>query len=79
MVYIPNEMLNIIFSYMSSSSALIINEQITYYKNFMSFMKEGYENSINDIENNDEDIEFYETNYEQWKEYSFKEYSINKY
>jgi hypothetical protein len=42
-------------------------------------MKEGYENSINDIENNDEDIEFYETNYEQWKEYSFKEYSINKY
>jgi hypothetical protein len=62
---------------MSSPTASIINEQIAQYKKLMKFIKEEYENSINCIENDDEDFEFYKNNYDQWKQHSFTDYSIN--
>ena len=79
MVYIPNEILNIIFSYKSSPTASIINEQISQYKKLMKFIKEEYESSINCIENDDEDFEFYKNNYDTWKQHSFRKYSIDCY
>ena len=70
MVYIPNEILNIIFSYMSSPIALIINEKIKKHKAFIKFIKEEFES---------DDEEFDELKYCSFTEYYIDCYKFSKY
>lgn len=54
-----------------------MNTRITEYKTFMNFIINEYEMYINNSD--EEDIKFYMNELEEWKQYTFANFSLNCY